>query len=197
MNLKKSRTLKNLVNSFAGECQAYVRYKFIEYGARDKGYACLAEMIDNVAFNEFQHARMFYTFIQKSDDNTIDNLEVCAGYPFKEKWDLVENLKLAADDEKSEEQDIYPVYAKIARDEGFDEIADLYEDIIQVESCHRKLFTDLYEQMNNGTLYQKEQKVKWKCADCGYEAEGVKPWDVCPLCGAEQGRVMLKLSSEQ
>ena len=196
MNLKDSKTYNNLAKSYAGESQAYIRYKFIEYGARTQGYACLAEIIDKVVFNEFNHARMFYTFIQKASDKTIDNIDIASGYPFKEKWDLVENLKLASEDEKLEEQKIYPEYAKIAREEGFEEIAKLYDDIIQVESCHRKLFQDLYSQLKDGTLYKKTKEVKWKCADCGYEATAKEAWKKCPLCQAEQGRVMLKLNDE-
>lgn len=196
MKLKESKTYKNLAKSYAGECQAYVRYKFIEYGARMQGYKCLAEIIDNIVYNEFQHARMFYTFIQQADSKTIDNIDISSGYPFKQKWDLVENLKLAAEDESNEENKIYVEYRKVAREEGFDEIAKLYDDIIQVESCHRKLFTDLYDQMKNGTMYKKPQKVKWKCADCGYEATAKEAWDECPLCKAKQGSVMLKLQSD-
>lgn len=196
MKLKESKTYKNLAKSYAGECQAYVRYKFIEYGARMQGYKCLAEIIDNIVYNEFQHARMFYTFIQQADSKTIDNIDISSGYPFKQKWDLVENLKLAAEDESNEENKIYVEYRKVAREEGFDEIAKLYDDIIQVESCHRKLFTDLYDQMKNGTIYKKPQKVKWKCADCGYEATAKEAWDECPLCKAKQGSVMLKLQSD-
>lgn len=196
MNLKESKTYKNLAKAYAGECQAYVRYRFIEYGARYNGYACLAEMIDTIANNEFHHARMLYTFLQKADEKTIDNIDIESGYPFREKWNLVENLKLAAEDESFEENRIYPEYAKVAREEGFKEIAKLFDDIIQVESCHRKLFTDLYNQMKTGTLYKKPKPVKWKCADCGYEATGKEPWKKCPLCGAEQGKVMLKLESE-
>lgn len=196
MDLLKSKTLNNLAKSYAGESQAYVRYKFIEYGARMEGYACLAEIIDKVVFNEFNHARMFYTFIQKASNKTIDNIDICSGYPYKEKWNLLENLKLAAEDEQNEEQKIYPEYARVAREEGFEEIANLYEMIIQVESCHKKLFLDLYNQMKNGTLYKKTKPVKWKCADCGYEGTSKEAWKKCPLCQAEQGRVMLKLNDE-
>lgn len=196
MDLLKSKTFENLAKSYAGECQAYIRYKFIEYGARNEGYKTMAELIDNVVFNEFNHARMFYTFIQKATKDTIDNIPVDAGYPFKEKWDLLQNLKLASEDEENEELDIYPEYMRVAREEGFEEIAKLYEDIIQVESCHKKLFKDLYNQLKTGTLYKKPQKVKWKCADCGYEAEGKEAWDECPLCKAKQGSVMLKLNQE-
>ena len=196
MELKNSQTIKNLAKSYAGECQAHVRYKFIEYGAREQGYKTLAEMIDNLVYNEFNHARMFYTFIQQASDETIDNINIDTGYPFKEKWDLAENLRLAAEDEGMEENVIYPEYRRIAQQEGFEEIAKLYDDIIQVESCHRKLLTDLYNQLSTGTLYKKQTKMKWKCADCGYEAVGYEPWDECPLCKAKQGSVMLHLNSE-
>lgn len=196
MKLIDSKTYLNLAKSYAGECQAYVRYKFVEYGARYNGYKTLAEIIDTIVYNEFNHARMFYTFIQKASDQTIENIDICSGYPFKEKWDLEENLRLASEDEEIEANRVYPEYAKIAREEGFEEIAKLYEDIIQVETCHSKLLADLYNQFKTKTLYKKPHKVKWKCADCGYEAEGTEPWDECPLCKAKRGSVMLKVASD-
>ena len=85
------------------------------------------------------------------------------------------------------------LYAKTAREEGFPEIAKLYEDIIQVETCHQKLFAQLYDQMKNGTMYKKKEKVKWKCADCGYEATAKEAWQECPLCKAKQGAVMIQI----
>ena len=193
MELKDSQTLKNLARSYAGESQAHIRYKFIEYGARNEGYKCLAELIDNIVYNEFNHARMFYTFIQQASDDTIVNIDIQAGYPFKEKWDLIENLKLASEDEEMEETSIYPEFMNTAKKEGFKEIANLYKNIIQVESCHKKLLKDLYNQLSTGTIYKKPQKVKWKCADCGYEAYSKEAWEQCPLCKAKQGSVMLHL----
>lgn len=195
MKLIDSKTFINLAKSYAGECQAHIRYKFIEYGARKQGYKTLAELIDNIVFNEFNHARMFYTFMQDATKDIIENVDICSGYPFKEKWDLAENLKLAAEDENLEATKIYPEYAKIAREEGFEDIAKLYEDIIQVETCHTKLLLDLYNQLSTNTLYKKNKVMKWKCADCGYEAEGKEAWDECPLCRAKQGSVMLHISS--
>ena len=194
MKLIESKTIHNLAKAYAGECQAHIRYKFIEYGARMQGLNCLAEIIDKVVFNEFNHARMFYTFIQQASDKTITNIDISSGYPFKEKWDLLENLKLASEDEANEQLRVYPDYAKTAREEGFEEIAKLFEDIIQVESCHKKLFKDLYNQLSTGTLYKKSKPVKWKCADCGYEETLKEAWEVCPLCKAKQGHVMLKLN---
>ena len=191
MKLKDSKTYINLARSYAGECQARTRYEFIEYGARTQGYKALAELVDKVVYNEFNHARMFYTFIQQSEETQVENIDISAGYPFKEKWDLVENLRIAAEDELDEAERIYPEFAATAREEGFPEIAKLYEDIIGVETCHHKLFKQLYEQMKKGTMYKKKEKVKWKCADCGYEATSKAAWKECPLCKAKQGSVML------
>ena len=196
MKLIESKTFKNLAKSYAGECQAHIRYKFIEYGARMQGYKCMAELIDNIVYNEFNHARMFYTFIQSASDKEIENIDIASGYPFKEKWDLLENLRIASEDEELEEKNVYPEYMQTALDEGFDEIAKLYEDIIQVESCHKKLLKQLYTQLRDGTMYKKPHKVKWKCADCGYEAEGKEAWEECPLCKAKQGSVMLIIDSD-
>lgn len=191
MKLKDSKTYINLARSYAGECQARTRYEFIEYGARTQGYKALAELVDKVVHNEFNHARMFYTFIQQSEETQVENIDISAGYPFKEKWDLVENLRIAAEDELDEAERIYPEFAATAREEGFPEIAKLYEDIIGVETCHHKLFKQLYEQMKKDTMYKKKEKVKWKCADCGYEATSKEAWKECPLCKAKQGSVML------
>ena len=191
MKLKDSKTYINLAKSYAGECQARTRYEFIEYGARNAGYKYLAELIDKVVYNEFNHARMFYTYLQDSEETQIENIDIASGYPFKEKWDLLDNLRIAAEDEFNEANRIYPEYAETARKEGFECIAKLYEDIIQVETCHNKLFSQLYEQMKNGTMYKKPQKIKWKCADCGYEAVAKEAWQQCPLCKAGQGAVMI------
>ncbi len=194
MQLIKSKTYQNLAKSFAGECQAHVRYLFIEYGARNEGYKALSELIDKVVYQEFNHARMLYTFIQQASDDTIDDIDICSGYPFKEKWDLVENLRLASQDEHFEATKIYPEYAKVAKDEGFDEIATLFDNLVQVETCHSKLFDDLYNQMKSKSLYKKDTRIKWKCSGCGYENEAKQAWETCPLCGAPQGAVLLELN---
>ena len=197
MQLKDSQTYKNLARAYAGECMAKARYMFIEYGARKEGFKCLAELVDKVVYNEFNHARMFYSFIQTADKKPIEEIEIKADYPFKEKWNLLDNLRFAAEDEAREAEEIYPEFAKTARKEGFDDIAGLFENVVQVENCHKMLFTDLYTQMKDGTMYKKPAPVKWKCADCGYEATSAEAWQVCPLCQAKQGAVMLKLSDGQ
>ena len=111
MELEKSKTILNLAKAFAGECMARARYEYIEYGARQQGYTALAEVVDKIAYNEFNHSRMFYSFIQSAGNRTIDNIDVQSGYPFREKWDLTENLRLAAEDELDEAEKVYPLYA--------------------------------------------------------------------------------------
>ena len=88
MKLIESKTYLNLAKAFAGECMARTRYEFIEYGARQQGYTALAEVVDKIVYNEFNHARMCYTYLESASDKPIANVEVCSGYPFKEKWDL-------------------------------------------------------------------------------------------------------------
>lgn len=107
-NLKNSKTYENLARAFAGECQAHVRYMFIEYGARNEGYVALSEIIDNVVYEEFNHARMLYSFLQTADENVIKNIDISAGFPFKQKWNLLDNLAFAAEDEKTRRKESIP-----------------------------------------------------------------------------------------
>ena len=196
MKLKGTQTEINLARAYASECQARTRYEFIEYGARFNGYKNIADVIDEIAFQEFNHSRMFYTFLQNGNKNeTINNIDVVAGFPFREKWDLTENLKFAAEDEEKDAQ-AYVEFAKIAREEGFEEIAELFEMTKTVEDYHKQIFEELYEQMRDGTLYVKEKPVAWVCADCGYTAVSTEAWDECPLCKAKRESVKLILKSK-
>ncbi len=193
MKLIESKTYVNLAKAYAGECMARTRYKFIAYGAKKEGYKSIANLIEKIIYQEFNHARMLYTFIETADDGTIDNIDICAGYPYRQKWDLLDNLKFAAEDEAIEAEEVYPEYAKVAREEGFDDIAGLFENIIGTEEYHKRIFTELYTQMKNGTLYKKDKPVTWRCGDCGYEYTGEEAFDQCPLCQAKQGAVELLL----
>ncbi len=192
MNLIESQTFLNLAKAYSGECQAQNRYKFIEYGARMEGYNCLAQLVDKVIYNEFNHARMFYTFIQKASKTTINNIDIDGGTPFKQKWDLVENLKFAAEDE-ADEVALYKEFAKTAKDEGFPEIEALFKMTADVEVVHKKLFLALYEHMKNGTLYKRDKPTKWRCTGCGYEHTAEEAFKICPLCQAKQGQVEIVL----
>ncbi|MCI8325042.1 MAG: rubrerythrin family protein [Clostridia bacterium] len=192
MQLKDSNTYINLAKAYAGECMALTRYKFVSYGAQTEGYKAMSNLINDVIYNEFQHARMLYTFIQSADKGTINNIDIHSGFPFKEKWNLLDNLKFAADDEEAEVE-VYGSFAKVAHDEGFRDIAGLFENMQQVESCHQKLFTQLYNQLKNDTMYKSDTPVKWKCGDCGYESTSKEAWQQCPLCQAVQGAVLINI----
>ncbi|MDR3185417.1 MAG: hypothetical protein LBU04_01190 [Christensenellaceae bacterium] len=193
MNLKESRTFSNLVNSFAGECMARTRYEFIEYGARMDGQKALASIIDGIVYNEFNHARLLYSYIQGADKNTLININVNSGYPFKEKWNLLDNLKFASEDEENEGERIYPAFAKIATDEGFDDIATLYRNLAEVEKTHSALLLDLYKQSKDKSCYKKTAVVTWKCPDCGFQFNAKEAFDECPLCHAKKESLLIKV----
>ncbi len=186
MKLKDSQTFLNLARAYAGECQARTRYEFVEYGFRYNGYEAIATIIDKIVYQEFNHARMLYTFIQDAELKQVDNIEICAGYPFKEKWELENNLKLLAEDEEIEAE-IYAEFIKVAEDEGFPEIATLFKNIMDVEIRHKQVFLELYKQFKNGDLYKKKTETMWYCPACGYVGTGKEAWEKCPLCEAEQG----------
>ena len=193
MKLIKSQTYQNLARAFAGECMARTRYEFIEYGARNEGYKNIAEIIDGIAYQEFNHARMFYTYLQEASKEPIDNILVEAGYPFRQKWNVLDNLLFAAEDEQGEANQIYPTFARIAAEEGFGEIEALFRNVADVEKAHHRIFTDLAKQMKQDSLYAKKSVVLWKCNDCGYTLEARRAFTKCPLCKAEQGSILLQL----
>ena len=195
MKLEESKTFKNLAAAFATECQARARYEYIEYGARYNGFKALAEIIDKIAYQEFTHSRMLYAAIQKSDLEQVDNINISGGFPFNEKWDVCENLRIAADDELQDAK-AYEEYIKIAEDEGFTEQAELFKMIHAVELHHSKLFKNLHEQMKNEQLYKADKEVKWVCPDCGHVHIGKEAPEECPLCLAKQGTFEIHLPAE-
>ncbi len=192
MKLKDSETFKNLAVAYTSECSARTRYEFCEYGFRYNGYEAIATLIDKIAYQEFNHARVLYTKLQDAEIPQIDNIDVCAGLPFKEKWDLATNLQLLAQDELDEAK-AYEQFEKVARKEGFDEIADLFKMIHDVEVRHAAVFKELYTQFNSKELYKKAKKVYWVCPSCGYVSYSEEAWESCPLCQAKQGYCEVQL----
>ena len=195
MKLKESQTYLNLAKAYAAECQARTRYEFVEYGFRYNGYEAIAQIVDTIAYQEFNHARMLYTEIQNADENQINNIDVEGGFPFKEKWEMADNLKLLAEDE-ADEAKAYEEFAKTAEEEGFTDIANLFKMIGEVEIKHQKLFENIYEQFSKKVLYKKQNKEKWICPNCGYISCDKQAWDTCPLCEAEQGVCQVIIPTE-
>lgn len=195
MKLKNSKTYENLARAYAGECQARTRYEFVEYGFRYNGFEAIAQIVDIIAYQEFNHARMLYTHIQDADENEISNIDISAGFPFKEKWNMEENLKLIAEDE-ADEASAYEEFAQIADEEGFRDIANLFRMIGEVEVRHKNLFLNLYEQFKDKKLYKKDVKKMWICPNCGHISFDEEAWDTCPLCQAKQGVCQVQIPED-
>ncbi|MBO4423772.1 MAG: hypothetical protein J5879_10045 [Clostridia bacterium] len=193
MELRSSKTFQNLINAYIGECHDHVKYKFLAYGAKTQKLFEVEKALEEISKNEFHHGRMFYTAIQKASPDHCENLRVDAGYPFREKWELLDNLEYSARTEQQESADIYPAYAKIADDEGFGYEADLFRLVAAVENCHMMQLDNIRRQMTDGNLYHRGTPVKWKCANCGHEQTSCDAPQTCPLCGSEQGHVKLIL----
>ena len=194
MQFEKTETFKNLAKSFAGECQAGMRYQMIAKLAMQEKMKTLADAVRTIAKNETVHATQFFNkIIEKTGSR--DNIDFDAGYPFH-AGTLVEGLKFASNDEKNESEDIYPTFAVTAQKEGFEDVAALYRMIAEVESQHKIIFQYLCEAVKNGTLYKSEKPILWICSECGYMHVAENAWKICPLCKAEQGYVDLHLPFE-
>lgn len=191
MDFTKTQTYYNLARSFAGECQAGMRYQFAAKAATAEGFEALADTIRTIAKNETYHAREFFKAIQKYAGSQ-ENINIDAGYPFH-YGSLAEQLKFAANDEREEAEHIYPTFAKIAKDEGFGQIALKFEQVATVEGNHRIIFEYLHEAFEDGSLYKTERPMLWICGECGYMHTSKTAWSVCPLCGAPQGDTELHL----
>ena len=194
MQFENTETYKNLARSFAGECQAGMRYQMIAKLAMQEKLKTLSDAIKTIAKNETLHATQFFNkMIEKTGSR--DNVKFDAGYPFH-AGTLAEGLKFASMDENDEAESIYPTFAEIARKEGFEDIARLYTMIADVESQHKVIFSYLCEAVQNDTLFKSEKPMLWICSECGYMHVGTEAWKVCPLCKAGQGYVELHLPYE-
>ena len=195
MELLKSKTYENLKKAFIGECCARTRYEFVEYGQRYNGNEGIATIIDKIAYQEFNHARMLYTKIQSATKGTIDNEESKVSLPYRQKWDLLDNLLLTAEDEEKEAE-FYKKAAKTAREEGFNDIADLFEMIRKVELKHKKVLLHLYDKCKNKEVYKSKTQKTWVCPSCGNEMKGEQPPEQCPLCQAKKSTFEIQLPKD-
>lgn len=183
--LKGTKTAENLMKSFAGECQARTRYTYYSSIAKKEGYVQIANIFMETAEQEKEHAKRFYKFLK---DSFVDEpIEINASYPVSFHQETYKNLKAAADGELEEWSVDYPKFAKIAREEGFDEIATVYERIAEVEARHERRYRKLLGNIEAGTVFKKDEEVLWKCNNCGYIYEGKEAPVVCPACAHPQG----------
>jgi len=183
--LKGSQTEQNLLKSFAGESQARNRYTYFASKAKKEGYVQIADIFAETADQEKEHAKRFFSFLEGGV------LEVTASFPAGVVGTTLENLKAAAAGENEEHTDIYPGFAKVAKEEGFDAIAMLWEFISVAEKQHEKRYVDLAANIEAGTVFKKGQAVVWRCRNCGYLAEGTEAPAMCPACAHPQAHFEL------
>ncbi len=176
MQLHGSETEKNLLKSFAGESQARNRYDFFAKAAKKEGYEQISGIFLETALQEKEHAKRFFRFLEGSD------LEITATYPAGKIGTTAENLKAAAEGENEEWTDLYPEFAKIAEEEGFKEIALAYRMISKVEKEHEERYLRLLKNVDNGSVFKKAEKTKWKCRNCGFVHEDTNAPEKCPAC---------------
>ncbi len=158
-----SKTIENLLAAFAGESQARNKYTYYAKVARKEGYNYIAKIFEETADNECQHAKDEFKMAGKLG-NTI------------------ENLKAAVEGEHYEVTEMYPEFAKIAREEGNKEAAILFEQITKVEAEHRDRFKRLLDMVEKETVYKRDEPIKWKCSKCGHIHEGKNAPKTCPCC---------------
>jgi rubrerythrin len=175
-SIKGSKTEKNLLKAFAGESQARNRYTYFASGARKEGYEQIANIFQETAENEKEHAKVFFKHLEGGD------LEITATYPAGAIQDTKANLLAAAAGEKAEWTAIYPDFGKIAREEGFPEVARSFDQIGKAENFHESRYRKLIENLDKGEVFKKKSAVKWHCINCGYIFEGTEPPKECPAC---------------
>lgn len=197
-SLKGTKTLENLAKAFAGESQARNKYEFFSKIARKEGHIHIAEIFEETALNERAHAKIFYNYIinglEKGDSAIPVLVDTEYGFGIE---DTLHNLKYAGDGE-NEETEIYPEFARIAKEEGFDQIASNFLSIAEVEKAHRNRYYSLYKSLKNNTLYNSPESKYWKCINCGYIYEGTEAPKLCPACLHPQGyfELLYELDSE-
>lgn len=175
-SVKGTETEKNLLASFAGESQARNRYTYFAGAAKKEGYEQIAAIFLETADNEKEHAKGFFKLLEGGD------AEITASYPAGVIGRTPENLLAAAEGENIEWVKLYREAEATARKEGFDEIADQFKEIAEVEKEHEKRYRRLLENIKEGMVFKREKSVKWHCRNCGYVYEGKAAPDECPAC---------------
>lgn len=184
-NLKGSQTEKNIVAAFAGESQARNRYSYFASQAKKDGYVQISTIFEETANQEKEHAKRLFKLLEGGE------VEISGAFPAGIVDTTVANLKGSAAGENYEYTEMYPGFANIAREEGFNEIADIFEAIAVAEGQHEKRYLALAANIEAGRVFKKDEKVMWRCRNCGYlhEAEGAP--EECPACAHPQAHFEL------
>ena len=184
-SIKGTKTEKNLLASFAGESQARNRYTYFASVAKKAGFEQIAAIFLETAENEKEHAKRYFKFLEGGE------VEITAAYPAGIIGDTVANLEAAAAGENLEWTKLYKEAAETAREEGFDEVAEVFKEISEVEEEHEKRYRKLIKNIQDGKVFKKDETVKWKCRNCGYVHEGKEAPEECPACAHPQAHYEL------
>ena len=175
MNLKGTKTEKNLQTAFAGESQARNKYTYYASQAKKDGYVQISKIFEETANNEKEHAKLWFKYLHGGKVPST-----------------IENLKDAADGENYEWTDMYATFAKEAKEEGFDELAVLFEMVAKIEKAHEERYRKLLANIEKGEVFKKVGENKWECANCGHIHYGASAPEVCPVCAHPQSYFFVK-----
>jgi len=185
MSLKGTQTEKNLITAFAGESQARNRYTYAAGQARKEGFVQIAQIFEETANQEREHAKRFFKFLEGGE------VEVKASFPAGIVGSTAENLKAAAGGEHHEWTEMYPGFAKKAREEEYEAVAKVFEAVSVAEKQHERRYNGLLANVENGSVFKKNEPVVWRCMNCGYVHEGNQAPAACPACAHPQAHFEL------
>ena len=175
-NVKDSQTEKNLLTAFAGESQARNRYTYFASQAKKEGFVQISSIFEETADQEKEHAKRLFKFLEG------DEVEISASFPSGIIGSTLENLKAAAAGENYEHSEMYPGFATVAHEEGFDHIADVFRAIAVAEKQHEKRYNTLTANIETGRVFKRDTEVVWRCRNCGYLHRGKEAPGECPAC---------------
>ena len=178
---RESQTAKNLLTSFAGESQARNRYTYFARRAAEEGFAQIADIFEETAGQECEHALRFFKFFNGGE------MEITWSFPAGVIGSTYENLVAAADGERFEHTEMYPGFARIASDEGFARAADTWMAICVSEKQHEKRYRELAANLKADRVFRRDQNVVWRCRNCGYLHTGKEAPEKCPACVKPRG----------
>jgi rubrerythrin len=184
-SLQGTQTEKNLLTAFAGESQARNRYAFFASQAKKEGYVQMADIFIETANQEKEHAKRLFKFLEGGE------VEITGSFPAGVIGTTLENLKASAAGENYEHTEMYPGFANTAREEGFNDIAAVFEAIAIAEKQHEKRYVDLAANIEAGKVFKRDEKTVWRCRNCGYLHEGSEAPEPCPACDHAQAHFEL------
>jgi rubrerythrin len=184
-SLKGTQTEKNILTAFTGESQARNRYTYFASKAKKDGYVQISTIFEETANQEKEHAKRLFKLLEGGE------VEVTGSFPAGVIGTTLENLQEAAAGENHEHTVMYPEFAKTAQEEGFNDIAGIFTAIAVAEMQHEKRYKDLAANIEAGRVFKREEKVTWRCRNCGYIHEGTEAIDECPACAHKQAHFEL------